>query len=75
MPSLWRSNYILYIIEVCSNKGAKFVESFLIIISYIIPFAILYFVIVTAVKRGIDQSEAGRIIIENKVRNKEQEKK
>ncbi|GLO65476.1 MULTISPECIES: hypothetical protein [Oceanobacillus] len=50
-------------------------ESFLIIISYIIPFAILYFVIVTAVKRGIDQSEAGRIIIENKVRNKEQEKK
>ncbi|WP_199860629.1 hypothetical protein [Oceanobacillus damuensis] len=42
---------------------------------YIIPFIVLYFVIAAGVKRGLDQSEVGRIIMEkqyekNKPNNK-----
>ncbi|MCM3739653.1 hypothetical protein M3210_05160 [Oceanobacillus luteolus] len=31
---------------------------------YIVPFIVLYFVIAAAVKKGLDSSEVGRVILE-----------
>ncbi len=38
--------------------------AFMSLVIYIVPFIILYFVISAAVKKGIESSEVGRIILE-----------
>lgn len=49
------------------KRGGRVLDiatAFMSLVIYIVPFIILYFVISAAVKKGIESSEIGRIILE-----------
>jgi hypothetical protein len=53
----------------------NFVDIFMGLVVYAVPFIILYFVVAAGVKKGIETSEVGRAILEEHIEKQNKKKK